>query len=286
MPLFNVAQPANAEAMFKILLYIAAFDMVPSELVYKDMLEALKNESRHDELTGKVESLGFESTWLIPNLGSILFFVGLFVLVLLVLLLFSKVPCCCYKTTGTLEFGMQTQGMLFWNMPIGFLKSSYSVISICCLLNIAYMSWNEKDAIINSTLSCIIFGFLLVYPGLIQLFLYKRSSEMKRKAFQNKYIAAYEGLIIEDQKFILQPIFFFYRRILLPMFVILFPSNLTTQFFALEITGLATIMMIGYTIPFKSPSRNKAEMLEEVAIIILMYHMLCFSDWQPDMKTR
>ena len=63
---------------------------------------------------------------------------------------------------------------MFWNYPIKFLKQSFSVIVICCLLNIKYMSWKIDEAILNSSLSTILFAFLLLYPALIQIFLYKR----------------------------------------------------------------------------------------------------------------
>ena len=69
--------------------------MVPSEIVYKDMLARLATVSTYDILTEKIESLGLESTWLIPNLGSILFFVGLYILVLIILIIVSQVACCC-----------------------------------------------------------------------------------------------------------------------------------------------------------------------------------------------
>ena len=35
--------------------------------------------------------------------------------------------------------------------------------------------------------------------------------------------------------------------------------------------------------PFKSRSRNKVEILEESVIIVLMYHMFCFTDWIDDL---
>lgn len=70
------------------------------------------------------------------------------------------------------------------------------------------------------------------------------------------------------------------------MIVIVYPTLLISQFIVLTFTTLSTIIMLGYTMPFSSAARNKAEFVEEVAILILMYHFLCFSDWMTDMQTR
>jgi len=44
------------------------------------------------------------------------------------------------------------------------------------------------------------------------------------KAFLNKYRRAYEDLDTKENKFVLYPIFFYYRRILVPMSVIFWPN--------------------------------------------------------------
>ena len=41
MPLFAVLMPANAQTVFAILLKIAAFDMIPAEEMYEDMIEQI-----------------------------------------------------------------------------------------------------------------------------------------------------------------------------------------------------------------------------------------------------
>ena len=82
------------------------------------------------------------------------------------------------------------------------------------------------------------------------------------------------------------PLFFHYRRLLIPLSVILFPSHIIVHYFTLVMTGVATIMMIGYAKPFQSKMRNMAEITEEVGTIVIMYHIFCFTDWIPDLEVR
>ena len=80
--------------------------------------------------------------------------------------------------------------------------------------------------------------------------------------------------------------FFYYRRLLVPLSVILFPTILILQYATLVMSGIFTIIVIGYNKPFKSSSRNKVEMFEEAGIIVIMYHIICFTDWVPDLEVR
>ena len=75
----------------------------------------------------------------------------------------------------------------------------------------------------NTGLSLSILGFLILYPFLMQSFLYYRRAHLKKKSFKKKYSQAYNGLEEKNLKFLLYPIFFYYRRILIPLSIILFP---------------------------------------------------------------
>ena len=60
MPLFAITMPANAKVIFAVLLQIAAFDMIPVERMYDDMVQELANLSTDtlDYLQIRMESLG------------------------------------------------------------------------------------------------------------------------------------------------------------------------------------------------------------------------------------
>ena len=88
--------PANAQAVFGTILQIAAFDMVPTDEAYSDMLSELERSSEQlDIVQQKMTYLGFETTWILPNLGSLLFFAGLYPLMFLLLACLTGLAKCC-----------------------------------------------------------------------------------------------------------------------------------------------------------------------------------------------
>ena len=45
MPIFAITMPANAAALFNVLFQIAAFEMIPTDSYYEEMLKSLDTES-------------------------------------------------------------------------------------------------------------------------------------------------------------------------------------------------------------------------------------------------
>ena len=70
------------------------------------------------------------------------------------------------------------------------------------------------------------------------------------------------------------------------MSVIIWPNIFFVQYFTLVLTGVATIILVGYKLPFRNLVRNKAEILLEVTTIVISYHVFCFTDWLPDLVVR
>lgn len=97
-----------------------------------------------------------------------------------------------------------------------------------------------------------------------------------------KWQAAYQDLNEKEYKFLLYPLFFFYRRILIPLILVYFPRVLIVQQFTLIMSGVFTVILIGLKRPFKSKSRNFVEVLEELNIILISYPLFCFTEWLPD----
>lgn len=70
------------------------------------------------------------------------------------------------------------------------------------------------------------------------------------------------------------------------MSVILWPNVIFVQISILILSGIATIILLGYTKPFTSNSANRKEIIQEIIIIFISYHIFCFSSWLPDLKMR
>ena len=164
MPLFAITMPANAKVIFAVLLQIAAFDMIPVERMYDDMVQELANLSTDtlDYLQIRMESLGFDSVWILPNLGSLLLFLGLYPLMIAIYAILTGLTNSCAPRLKNQQKKMRA--FVFWSWPIGFLKDNYIVIAISALYNMRYASWSIYEARINSATSLSFIIFLLWYP--------------------------------------------------------------------------------------------------------------------------
>lgn len=231
-----------------------------------------------------MEKLGFETTWLLPNLGSLIFFLGLYPLMMLLLLIVHIITVYCSRPC--IKRRNRLRGRAFCNYPITYLRDSYVVIAMCCLYNYRYSSWDNPEASLNTNLSIGILIVLILYPILMQLFLYTNRSMLGHKSFLTKYNSAYPGLGTKDGKYFLYPLFFQYRRLLVPMTFIFWPNVIIAQYLTLVMTGVATIILIGYKRPYANKSDNRAEIVQESMIILIMYHVFCFTDWLPDLTVR
>ena len=215
--------PANAQVIFGVLFQIASFDMIPTDDIYADMLAALETDDQPDVFMQKMDSFGFESIWLLPNLGSIIYFIGLFpILILIYVILY----CCARCKKQCIKRRNRLRGFIFWNWPIQFLRDNFIVFIIASLYNIKHKSWRIEQASLNTNTAYSIFGLLLLFQFVSQLFLYKRRLMLDKKAFRNKYEAAYKGLAVTHNKFLFYPLLNYSRYILVPMSVILFPRYL------------------------------------------------------------
>ena len=138
MPLFAVLYPANAEFFCKLLLEVASYDAIPADTInaaiWSDVLEP--SEGAEVDI-GKFESLGFDGPYGLPNLTSTVVMFTMFILFYSILLCIGSASCCF---SWLQRKRSNIDGILRWTFPIGFLMDSYSVISICCLLNLKHFS--------------------------------------------------------------------------------------------------------------------------------------------------
>ena len=148
--------------VFGALQQIAAFEMIPTDKFYDDMLEAIGSGEALDFLFVRMESLGFETVWLLPNLGSFLLFMCLYpmmIVIWLTMICLGKLRCASAQRREE-----QLRPTIFWNWPISFLRDSYIVIVICCLYNASHTSWSHPLASLNSGLCYTILVLLIMYP--------------------------------------------------------------------------------------------------------------------------
>ena len=72
----------------------------------------------------------------------------------------------------------------------------------------------------------------------------------------------------------------------MPLTIIFFPETFIVQYFVMTMSGLATISLLMWQQPYQSQARNRMETVEELSILVIMYHIICFTEWMPDLDIR
>ena len=114
---------------------------------------------------------------------------------------------------------------------------------------------------------------------------------MEDEEFQKKYGTLYEGLCLdmEDSKrrtALLFPVFFVIRRLLFVASAIWLDGFIWSQ---IAIQFFVSVWMIIYLFhywPFENRIFTILEVVNEVTTVLLLYHMLCYTDFVPDPWTR
>ena len=80
--------------------------------------------------------------------------------------------------------------------------------------------------------------------------------------------------------------YFYLRRLLLAMSVVMLKHFLVGQFFIFVMTQIFQVILLGMVKPFKTNLQNKSEIHSEIVTMLIMYHIFCFTDWISDVEIR
>lgn len=144
IPLFQVDLPENAGMVFKQMMKIAAFDLVPNtEDIYNTVLGI-------DELPGPLTenfgTVGFETTYFIHNMGSLVFFIVAFPLMSIVAFLFTF----CRQYAAIRKAKKSIEETIYWNYLIRLLIESYTILAVCGMINLTDLKWDSVGTFIVS----------------------------------------------------------------------------------------------------------------------------------------
>ena len=156
MPLFKITLPPLCSIFFGFLMQIASFDLIPIDSV----IEEHGGMTPRDPINTNFESIGFESMYLLINLGTILIMIILFPVFLLILLILRLVDCysCSSKVSEKISRN------LFWNAPIKILTESFAIILMCCFINLKVLGMDTTGESISSVMTLFLLLVCLTYP--------------------------------------------------------------------------------------------------------------------------
>ena len=165
--------PANAHILFKILVQIATFDLVPTESVNAEMQSSLGIEDDDFVLTESFVDFEYLSSGPIRNL-QILFLALLLLLMLPIVLLLLKV--LFFWSSKMQKCVSYILNKLCFNVYIRFGLEAYLELSICSMIRFKNFTFETASDKFHSTFATMIFIGLIAFLAFAILFLQVRFS--------------------------------------------------------------------------------------------------------------
>ena len=85
---------------------------------------------------------------------------------------------------------------------------------------------------------------------------------------------------------LLEPIWFLVRRLFLAVMVVFLSTTVIWQVALMTMTVVTQVIILGRVEPFALPSRVRYEFFSECVVMLVMYHMICFTPFVADLETR
>jgi len=98
-----------------------------------------------------------------------------------------------------------------------------------------------------------------------------------------KYNAFYTDLDIrENPRVVWYPLYFMVRRLLFGLTIVLLNQSVIWQVAGKTALVVTAVLLYGWIKPFNDPLMNKMELFNEVVIMFVVYHMICFTPFIQD----
>merc|ERR1719232_185597 len=271
------------------MIEIALFDILPSEW----MLEQIIYYPPADPFNLNFQILQYESSYSEPNLGTIFF---MFLSFLILVPLFITMA---FFATDLKELRKHTSNLrdfLFWKGTIRFFTESYMEIMLASGLNIAMFAsdLDYKGVYFANYFSITLFVLAVGLPLWILIFFWCNISKWEDEEFMNKYGPILEGTRMKYNRFeagntwiaLMYPVLMLLRRIGFVITVVFFPEFTWLQM-ATTFTFIQTMWnYLIYFYPMEDIFTNRMEIFSELTNLVLMYHVLLFTDFVGDIPVR
>lgn len=177
---------------------------------------------------------------------------------------------------------------MMWGHPITVLYESYTMILICSLVNLMNPSYDGWSDIISTVFSLAMLSVCVFAPITFVVVMLRKFSYLERNKIKIRWGKIFEGLDLKRGKtVVLQMAHYFLRRFML-IVVIVCQDYIIVQIMTVFFSFVTELIILGFVRPFKDPFNNKMEYFNEVIILLTMYCLMCFTDWNPniDMQTN
>jgi len=188
-PLFLIQLPGNASVFFKELMRIAAFDII--EL--NDQLDWFFGLEPTEPINSNFEAIGFESVYLLHNLGT-----------LLIAYFFYPFMCLVQKLCAYLgrwskrcrEWSDALKRRLYYGSLIRLIFEGYSLTTLCCIINIMHRSWEDPSRVFMTLIAFFFLALVILFPTVFAWYLKSNYIRLQSDHYELKYGDFYVDLAL------------------------------------------------------------------------------------------
>ena len=261
---------------------IAAFAIIPTDPIFGWMFAA-PPLNLPLPLSDNFMNVGFATTYITNNMGTLFFS----------LMYFPIMACVYYLIKGLSNKRIMTYRIglgrnLFWSKTFQTFSNEYTIIATCSLIQLANLDWSTNYGTkFCSFLGCLYTGVTLALPFVVALICWKNYDLIKSndKVFKQRFNSMWTGLSTEDRGFIVYHWYFLLRRFLISVLCVFARKSLFFQISGLVFNIIFAAIVAGNTLCMEDKRLNTIEYFNETMIMMVMYCLICFTDFVPDAST-
>ena len=273
VPLFDIRMPAIPTLVFGLLTEIAAFDYVE----VGDYFEMAFDISDSDPMNQNFEALGFETNLFLYNMGSMLF--GLVLTPVMLTLGCLLKLCTCFESCK--KVGERIDNDYRWNSTLEIVKGMFGLAVLSACIGISNQTWSLDGDVINSLCASFTPVYLIVLP-IATVILLKRKFKKLSIDKEGRYEVLYQNLrVLKSMRFstfVVEPLYFYMRRVMLAVTVVYLQSQPFFQLQLLVWQSLIAIMILITLNPYSTKSQGRLELFNEILILLCIYHVFGMTD--------
>ena len=173
------------------------------------------------------KELGFESRYMLNNLGTMLIFYALYPVSMLLQLFLSR---CCRCIHCFDRIRKKLKHMLYFKMIITVVFESYAIVALSCIVGLQNLNYGSAGLKVQLW-SCIVFTvFIFLFPALILGYLSRNFANLHDKRIKKRFGTLYSELNVrKGARIFVQPSFFILRRLILVFAIVHFNKYLVGQ---------------------------------------------------------
>eukprot|EP00347_Sterkiella_histriomuscorum_P012080 403369967 len=174
---------------------------------------------------------------------------------------------------------------LFFNLILRIFLECYLEFSLNTLLNVYDLNFDSHSDIFSSLFAITVFIISVNFPFIIWYLMYKNIKDLKTEKLKSKIGALYMEVRVEqeDAKLcIFFSVIYVLRRLLFNISAVAIKKY---PFCQIQVLIMQSIMIMVYLVavrPFETKLMNNLEIMNELGILFVSYHLTIFTDFQQD----